>query len=142
MFLLYVIAASLVVATATALVLRRFVARTKTVAGAAPRAQRASAKEAARDAAPPAVPFFSDAITTAQSELYKLTFNVASIGCEIAGEHQRVLAEVESSIESVANQSRYFPRKPALLPKLLRAINTPSTGRNEIARLILQDAML
>jgi len=142
MLLWYVIAGSLAVAIATTLVVRRFVMSTKTVSGGEVRVPRSSAKEASRDAGPTKIPFRTDAITTAQSELYKLTFSIASIEYEVLGEHQRVLAEIESSIESIASQSRYFPRKPALLPKLLRAINTASSGRHEIVRLILQDAML
>jgi len=142
MLLWYVIACSLAVAIATTLVLCRFVVRAKAVSGGEVRAPGSSAKEAPRDAVTAKIPFRTDAITTAHSELYKLTFSVANIEDEVVGEHQRVLAEIESSIGSVASQSRYFPRKPALLPKLLRAINTASSGRKEIVRLILQDAVL
>jgi len=53
-----------------------------------------------------------------------------------------VLASIQESALGAATESRYFPRKPVLLPKLLRAINTASSGRNEIVRLILQDALL
>jgi HD-like signal output (HDOD) protein len=142
MLLWYVIAGSLPVAIATTFVLLRFVVRTQAVPGGEVRAPRSSADEASCDAAPARAAFRTDAITAAQRELYKLTFSVTSIDSEIPGEHQRVLTAIEGEIETVASQSAYFPRKPALLPKLLRAINTASSGRNEIVRLLLQDAVL
>jgi|SRR5712671_4402084 len=89
-----------------------------------------------------AAPFSTDTIVAAQNSIYKLSFGVARVDYEILGDHRRVLAAIEESVAGAVTQSRYFPRKPALLPKLLRAINTVSSGRNEIVRLILQDAML
>jgi HD-like signal output (HDOD) protein len=86
--------------------------------------------------------FRSDAIVDAQNAVYKLAFSVARTDYDILGDHLKVLAAIETAVGAVANESRYFPRRPALLPKLLRAINTVSSGRNEIVRLILQDAVL
>ena len=142
MLLWYAIAGSLAVAIATTLVFRHFAVRTKVVAGREVRALRSSATEASHDAGPAQAEFRTDAIIAAQGELYKLTFNVAGIDHEIPEEHRQVLAALASSIAGVASQPRYFPRKPALLPKLLRAINTANSGRKEIVRLILQDAVL
>jgi HD-like signal output (HDOD) protein len=53
-----------------------------------------------------------------------------------------VLRATQEAIAGAMKEPRYFPRKPALLPKLLRAINSQEGGRNEIVRLILQDAVL
>ena len=142
MLLWYIIACSLAVAVATTFVLHRFVARPKAVAGGEAWVPSSSGAAASADVEATEIPFRTDAIATAQSALYKLTFNVASFEQDIPDEHQRVLAAIESSIEVVASQSQYFPRKPALLPKLLRAINTVSSGRSEIVRLLLQDAVL
>jgi HD-like signal output (HDOD) protein len=88
------------------------------------------------------VPFSTDAIKEAKNAVYKMAFGVARIDYEILGEHRRVLTAIEGAIGTVAKESRYFPRRPSLLPKLLRAINSSSSGRNEIVRLILQDAAL
>lgn len=143
MLMWYIIAGSLAVAIATSLMLRRFVARAPAVASGEVRTSRqSSAGEVPAEAAAANIPFRTDAIIAAQSELYKLSFSTTSIDGKILEEHQKVFAAIESSIDSVASQSRYFPRKPALLPKLLRAINTASSSRNEIVRLILQDAVL
>src|SRR4051812_23124431 len=131
MLLWYLIAASLAVAIATTLVLRRCLVRTEAASSSEVRVPSSRVEAASRDASPAQVLFRTDEITTAQSELYKLTFSVASIECEILGEHQPVLTAIDSSVDSVASQSQYFPRKPALLPKLLRTLNTASSSRNE-----------
>jgi HD-like signal output (HDOD) protein len=88
------------------------------------------------------IPFKTEATVAIQDELYKLAFGVTRIDYQILGEHQRVLRATQDAIPGAMNEPRYFPRKPALLPKLLRAINTLESGRNEIVRLILQDAVL
>lgn len=142
MLLWYVIAGSSSVAIAMALVLRRLAGRARAVSGAALCAPRSDGSDASSSADPGQVAFRTDATAAAHRELYELTFGVASIESEIPDEHRRVLAAIESSIEGAASQAQYFPRKPALLPKLLRAINAPSSDRHEIVRLILQDAVL
>ncbi len=88
------------------------------------------------------IPFQTDATIAIQDSIFKFAFGVNRIDYRILGDHQRVLRVTEESIPGAMNQPRYFPRKPALLPKLMRAINSLDTGRHEIVRLILQDAAL
>ncbi len=88
------------------------------------------------------IPFQTDAIVEQQNAIYRLAFGVKRIDYRILGEHVRVLKATQDAVAGAMNEPRYFPRKPALLPKLLRAINTLDNGRHEIVRLILQDAVL
>ncbi|HYM34562.1 MAG TPA: HDOD domain-containing protein [Steroidobacteraceae bacterium] len=88
------------------------------------------------------IPFSNDAIVEAQKEVYKLAFNVARVDYKILGDHLKVLQVAEEAAISASTQPKYFPRKPSLLPKLLRAINTGDGGRKDIVRLILQDPVL
>jgi HD-like signal output (HDOD) protein len=104
--------------------------------------QRDSQATVTQSAGFAAAPFQTDATTAIENALDKLAFGVARTDYRILGEHTRVLRMTQESTAGVMNEPRYFPRKPALLPKLMRAINTIEGGRNEIVRLILQDAVL
>lgn len=88
------------------------------------------------------IPFQTDATVAIQESLFKMAFGATRIDYQILGDHQKVLKATQEAVPSAMKEPRYFPRKPALLPKLLRAINALDTGRNEIVRLILQDAVL
>jgi HD-like signal output (HDOD) protein len=51
-------------------------------------------------------------------------------------------AEVAAVLESVATQPRYAPRRPLLLPQLLRAVNDDQVSRRELAQIIARDPAL
>jgi HD-like signal output (HDOD) protein len=93
-------------------------------------------------AAAGSISFQTDATLAIQESLFKLAFGANRIDYQILGDHQKVLKATQESVSTAMKEPRYFPRKPALLPKLLRAINALDSGRNEIVRLILQDAVL
>ena len=88
------------------------------------------------------IPFQTDTTLAIQESLFKLAFGANRIDYQILGDHQKVLKATQEAVPTAMKEPRYFPRKPALLPKLLRAINALDSGRNEIVRLILQDAVL
>jgi HD-like signal output (HDOD) protein len=87
-------------------------------------------------------PFATTAIEQVAADVYALAFNVARTDYRILGQHQAVLAAAKRAVPDVVNEPRYFPRRPTLLPKLLRAINAQDSNRAEIVRLILQDPVL
>jgi len=90
----------------------------------------------------PAVAFQTDATINLSAAIYTLAFSVPRFDYQILGQHREVLAAAKQGIAQSATQERYFPRKPALLPKLLRALNAGDSSRDEIVRLILQDPVL
>jgi HD-like signal output (HDOD) protein len=70
-----------------------------------------------------------------------LELGVADLG-EPRPEHDRVLAAAIATIEDAATQKRYSPRRPNLLPQLMRAINDEDTSRRELAAIIARDPSL
>ena len=63
-------------------------------------------------------------------------------GAEPAEDHERVLSVAVAAIGDAAKQRRYAPRRPNLLPQLMRAINDEEVTRRELAALISRDPSL
>lgn len=142
MLLWYALTAALLLVIGVVVFRRRTAERAAVVGDVALDDSRSVSRVSTESIAGTSVPFSNSAILEAKNAVYKMAFGVARVDYEIVGEHRRVLTAIEGAIANVAKESRYFPRRPSLLPKLLRAINTSSSGRNEIVRLILQDAVL
>jgi HD-like signal output (HDOD) protein len=88
------------------------------------------------------IPFQTEATETINAAVYLLAFGVPHFDYEILGPHREVLDAAKAAVGHAVNDASYFPRKPALLPKLLRALNASDSTRQEIVRLILQDPVL
>ena len=88
------------------------------------------------------VPFQTEVTIDAQAECYRLAFAVRRSDYRILGPHQQILQQVERSLPQALREQRHFPRRPSLLPKLLRTLNDKGSTRDEISRLILQDPIL
>ncbi len=99
-----------------------------------------SAAEAPRLPAP--APGLDGALTSAQV-LHKL--NELAFGREVTGgkpAHPEVLEAVGNALETAATDPRYAPRRPMLLPQLLRAVNDTETSRRELSTMIAKDPAL
>jgi HD-like signal output (HDOD) protein len=111
---------------------------------------RAASQTSAKTAKAPAVqqrpapepPYSTAAIEAAVASTYRLAFGVDRMEDTVPAEHAEILARVEASIDSAIHQPEYFPRRPMLLPKLLRAINDTESTRQELVGLILEDPAL
>jgi HD-like signal output (HDOD) protein len=57
-------------------------------------------------------------------------------------EHDRILAAALAAISDAATQRRYAPRRPNLLPQLMRAVNDEEVSRRELAAIIARDPSL
>ncbi|MBC7984610.1 MAG: HDOD domain-containing protein [Candidatus Obscuribacterales bacterium] len=88
------------------------------------------------------VPFHTENTLDAQAATYQLAFGVRRFDYRIFSDHDGVLQKVVKSLDSAIHEQRHFPRRPALLPKLLHAINDGDSTRESVARLILQDPVL
>ena len=84
----------------------------------------------------------ADALTTDQvlHKLYELAFSRELE--TTAPAHQEIIDVVGRMSESAATDPRYAPRRPMLLPQLLRAVNDTDTSRRELATLISKDPAL
>jgi len=57
-------------------------------------------------------------------------------------EHDQIVAAAIAAIGDPATQRRYAPRRPNLLPQLMRAINDEEMSRRELAAIIARDPSL
>jgi HD-like signal output (HDOD) protein len=74
-----------------------------------------------------------------------LKLNELAFSRELKGKtpaHQEVIEAVGATLETAATDPRYAPRRPMLLPQLLRAVNDTETSRRELATLIAKDPAL
>jgi HD-like signal output (HDOD) protein len=75
------------------------------------------------------------------TKLRELALGVSELGRPLP-EHDRILASALAAISDVATQRRYTPRRPNLLPQLMRAINDEEVSRRELASIIARDPSL
>ena len=66
----------------------------------------------------------------------------APLEANVPSEHMRVVMAVGSALQSVASDPKYAPRRPLLLPELVRAVNDSDTTRRELAKMIARDPAL
>jgi HD-like signal output (HDOD) protein len=74
-------------------------------------------------------------------KLRGLEFGLADLGRPLP-EHDQLAAAALAAIGDVTTQRRYSPRRPNLLPQLMRAINDEEVSRRELAALIARDPSL
>ncbi|HTV52408.1 MAG TPA: HDOD domain-containing protein [Steroidobacteraceae bacterium] len=102
------------------------------VAAAAPGAQAADAQASAEALS-------ADEIRRRLAELALATEPLRPAPAE---DLQALLTAQRTLLETVATQPRYAPRRPLLLPQLLKAVNDDETSRHELAVIIARDPAL
>jgi HD-like signal output (HDOD) protein len=60
----------------------------------------------------------------------------------VGAEHMKVAIAVATALQSVGSDPKYAPRRPLLLPELVRAVNDSDTTRRELAKMIARDPAL
>ncbi len=77
--------------------------------------------------------------------LRELELGVPSLG-KPQGDHERIvestLATLSAAVSDAATQARYTPRRPNLLPQLMRALGDEEMSRRTLAALIARDPAL
>lgn len=118
---------------------RRAAAAAADRARAAPRAE-ASAASAAVTAAP--IPTLRPLLR----RMFAVTMDAPELADAqlppIEGPQARVLEQAQQALECLDLQPQYMPRRPHLLPQLMRAVNDPASSGKAIARIIAQDPAL
>jgi HD-like signal output (HDOD) protein len=74
-------------------------------------------------------------------KLYELAL-VTTLRPSIGAEHAKVVAATAAALKTAATEPRYAPRRPMLLPQLLRAVGDSETSRGELAEIISRDPSL
>jgi HD-like signal output (HDOD) protein len=75
------------------------------------------------------------------SKLRELELGVSELGQPLP-EQDHIVEAALAAIGDAATQRRYCPRRPNLLPQLMRAINDEDTSRREMSALIARDPAL
>src|SRR3569833_835181 len=73
--------------------------------------------------------------------LMELELGVPELG-EPLPEHETIVATALAAIGNAATQGKYAPRRPNLLPQLMRVINDEDASRRELVALIARDPSL
>lgn len=89
---------------------------------------------------PPA--FETDSTAAVYDACFKLAFDVQRFDYKISGPHAEILARISENAAESVHQREYFPRRPMLLPRLMRVLNDDDSTRKEIVQLILEDPAL
>jgi HD-like signal output (HDOD) protein len=78
---------------------------------------------------------------TAMHFLHELAFD-APLKPAVPAEHVKIVMAVAGGLQSVAADPKHAPRRPLLLPELVRAVNDSDTTRRELSRMIARDPAL
>ncbi|HTX24754.1 MAG TPA: HDOD domain-containing protein [Steroidobacteraceae bacterium] len=107
-----------------------------------------SAATPARDASPrPArttVSSVAGALSAAEvfHKFHEFAFAASPLAAPAPAAYEALASQARSVLETVATEPRFAPRRPLLLPQLLRAIRDDDVSRRDLAKLIAQDPAL
>ena len=73
--------------------------------------------------------------------LRELEFGVGDWG-QMTAAHEQVIAKALTAISDIDTQKRHFPRRPNLLPQIMRAINDEDMSRRQLAAIVARDPSL
>lgn len=76
------------------------------------------------------------------TKLHELGFGVSLLAPAVSAEHSAVVAAASTTLDDIVTEPRYAPRRPMLLPQLLRAVNDDEVSRRELANIIAKDPSL
>ena len=74
--------------------------------------------------------------------MHRLSLGSLGVGEAWPGAHDEVVAATAAILQSASTEDRYTPRRPSLLPQLLRAVNDEDVSRRELVTIISRDPSL
>jgi HD-like signal output (HDOD) protein len=109
-------------------------------------AQAAPIAQAETGSAPvkPAPARIARLLTSAEifNELDQLAFEVTPLGPAASASYDAIAPRIGAVLEADAAELRHAPRRPLLLPQLLRAIRNDDVSRRELSKIIARDPAL
>jgi HD-like signal output (HDOD) protein len=83
-------------------------------------------------------------LTTEQifSRFHQLSLGATAVGQSWPAGHDEVISATADLLHDAATEDRYTPRRPSLLPQLLRAMNDEEVSRRELVTIISRDPSL
>jgi HD-like signal output (HDOD) protein len=88
---------------------------------------------------PEVVPLTSEEVF---ARLHQLSFGSAGVAETWPSSHAEVISATAEVLEGASTEDRYTPRRPSLLPQLLRAVNDEDVSRRELVAIISKDPSL
>ena len=74
--------------------------------------------------------------------LTSLQLGVPALAAEVPAAHARLVNDVLASLQDANREPRFMPRRPLLMPELMRAVNDADSSRRQIAALVTKDPAL
>jgi HD-like signal output (HDOD) protein len=112
---------------------------TATTPAAAGPAAAAPAAAAADEPVPDAT---IEATARVRRALHALAFDVPALAARPPPEEAATVNRILATLESALDEPRYMPRRPSVLPELMRAMADDETSRREIAGIVARDPSL
>ena len=76
------------------------------------------------------------------ARLHRLSLGLSAVGEAWPPEHEEIISATATVLHNAATEDRYTPRRPSLLPQLLRAVNDEDVSRRELVGIISKDPSL
>jgi len=76
------------------------------------------------------------------AKLHQLSLGATAVGEPWPATHDEVILATAGILHGAATEDRYTPRRPSLLPQLLRAMNDEEVSRRELVKIISRDPSL
>jgi HD-like signal output (HDOD) protein len=81
-------------------------------------------------------------LASTRQQYYCTAFSSSAVAGDYPETHQPVVDAVTAALTTLVDRERTLPRRPLLLPQLLRALNDPQSTRDDLSGIILQDPVL
>jgi HD-like signal output (HDOD) protein len=88
------------------------------------------------------IPFADEATARITRDLYELAFGTFTPETGVSGDHAAVLKAVRDSMGDAITDRQYFPRKPTVIPQLLKAVKSNEGAVKELVDIIMKDPVL
>lgn len=95
-----------------------------------------------REAEAPLADHATRLLQETRQQYYRTAFSTPAIADGIPDTHRPIVDAVAGTLTGLADRERTLPRRPLLLPQLLRALNDPESTREDLSAIILQDPVL
>jgi HD-like signal output (HDOD) protein len=76
------------------------------------------------------------------NKFHEFAFAATPLTAPAPAAYEALASQARGVLETVANEPRYAPRRPLLLPQLLRAMRDDDISRNDLAKIIARDPAL
>jgi HD-like signal output (HDOD) protein len=74
--------------------------------------------------------------------LHALLLGVPQLDANVPVAHARLVNDVLASLEDASNEPKYMPRRPLLIPELMRLVADPDASRRQMSALVARDPAL